>query len=227
MICLGIDTSGETLSVGLSSEGEILGDRIYRGERFHSEMIIGEIDALLRDKGIGFKEVSLIAASAGPGRYTALRVGMATAKGLALARGVPLVRVSALEALAYGLLPCEGPVCTLLDARRRLVYYARFNAVEEQMQRVEEDQALSYQSASDAIPGGALLTGDGIHLIQPLLEDKGVTFFTRHSMIHGGNVAKLGEAAFDKTRRDELYEGPTYIREVEIHNKVPMTTPNR
>jgi len=190
-------------------------------------MIIGEIDALLRDKGIGLEKVTLIAASAGPGRYTALRVGMATAKGLALARGIPLVRVSALEALAYGLLPCEGPVCTLLDARRRLVYYARFDAEGEQMQRIEEDQALTYQSASDAIPGGALLTGDGIHLIQPFLEKKGVAFFTRHSIIHGGNVAKLGEAIFDRTRRDELYEGPTYIREVEIHKKVTMTTPNR
>lgn len=218
MLCLGIDTSGETLSVGLSSGGKILGERIYHGDRPHSVMLIAEMETLLKGTDVHLDRVTLIAATAGPGRYTALRVGMATAKGIAMARGVPMIRVSTLEVLARGVLPHEGSICTILDARRRLVYFARFEAAGAELRRVENDQALSYGVVASLVPEGALLTGDGVSLLMPSLRERGVTVSSRQGMIHGGHVAGLGEAIYGASSRSELYEGPTYIRKVEIHN---------
>ncbi len=217
MICLGLDTSGVTLSVGVSSHGKILGERTTSGENPHSVMILSEIGALLHETGLEVKDVSLIAVSGGPGRYTALRVGMATAKGLAFSRGIPLVRVSALEAMAASLLLYEGNIVPVMDARRQLVYFAVFKANGEGMVRSVEDQALSYRDAADMIPDQSILTGDGVSLVLPFLSERGVTFETRPCMIRGGIVANMGETRYAREMRNEIYEGPTYIRKVEVH----------
>ena len=129
-----------------------------------------------------------------------------------------MMRVSSLEVLARGLLPHKGPICTVLDARRRLVYFARFEATGADLRRIENDQALSYNVAASLVPEGALLTGNGVPFIMPGLRERGVTVPSHQGMIQGGHVAGLGEVIYGASPRNELYEGPTYIRKVEIHN---------
>jgi tRNA threonylcarbamoyladenosine biosynthesis protein TsaB len=217
MACLGIDTSGETLSVGASSNGEVLGERLTKGEKPHSVMILPEIEALLRDVGMDVSDLNLIAVTGGPGRYTALRVGMATAKGLAYTLKIPMIRVSTLEALANSLLPYDGFIAPLLDARRRLIYLAIFEANQESLKRIEADQSQSYATAANMIPKGAFLTGDGVPLVASFLKERGVTFASQACMIHGGIVARLGEAAFSLNGTNDILEGPSYIRKVEVY----------
>ncbi len=217
MICLGIDTSGETLNVGIYVDGAILGERTSAGESPHSVMILPEIEALCREAAVAPSRVTLIAVTGGPGRYTALRVGMATAKGLALAWGVPMTRVSALEAMAVSLSLAEGTLVPVLDARRRLVYTAVFEVRDNRIRRIEADQALPYEAAAFRVPDGTILTGDGVSLIEPFLREAGIGYETRTGVIRGGVVAKLGAEAFGASGADELLEGPTYIRKVETH----------
>ena len=225
MVCLGIDTSGETLSVGLSDGGRVLGERTTPGERPHSVVILGEIEALLAEAEIARPEVFLVSVTGGPGRYTALRVGMATAKGLAFAWKIPMIRVSTLEAMACSLTVGSGTVVPVLDARRRLVYAAIFEGREGKVTRVAEDRALSYADAAAEIPDGALLVGDGVPLVEPFLREKGVTFETRPCMIRGGVVAMLGKRAFASRGYDEILEGPTYIRTVEVQGSGVRNNP--
>jgi len=218
MVCLGIDTSGETLSVGISLDQKIIGERICEGKEPHSTRLIHEMETLLKETGIERDQLNLIAISGGPGRYTALRVGMATAKGIAMAKEIPLVFVSTFQALACSQLPHEGPLCVVLDARRKLVYMATFEARGDVLKGNEEGQALSYDQAADHVPKEALLTGDGVPLIQPLLQNQGKQCRFQHGVIHGGDVARLGEITFVKKPRNDLDGGPIYIRKVEIHN---------
>ncbi len=221
MVCLGIDTSGKNLSVGLSERGIVLGERAYQGPHPHSVVLIDEIEALFAETSVNLNQVSLIAVSAGPGRYTALRVGMATAKAVALAKGIPLVRVSTLEAMARSALPTPvKTLCPVLDAHRHLVYFARFRVDGETLIRLEEDQALPYEVAASLIPleTPTLILGDGGPLILSVMERGKGILDVQTGMIRGGEVARLGEDTFRDQARNELYEGPAYVRKVEIHN---------
>ncbi len=219
MTCLGIDTSGESLSVGLSSKGRVLGERFYKGDQPYSVMLIREIEAMLKETGMGLDKITLVATAAGPGRYTALRVGFATAKGIAMARGIPLVRVSSLEVLSRSMLPYDGTICPVVDARRRLVYFARFKATGGSLQRIEGDQALTYETAALRIPEKALLTGNGVPFVLPYLRERPQQISVREGVIHGGEVARLGEKILSEHSQNDLYEGPFYVREVEIQNQ--------
>ncbi len=218
MVCLGIDTSGETLSVGLSDRGKVLGQRVYQEGDPHSVVLIDEIEAMLEETGVALDEISLIAVSGGPGRYTALRVGMATGKGIAMSKEIPLVRVSTLEALAWSILPAEGTLYVVMDARRKLVYYARFEVRKDKLFRIDVDQALPYPEAAAFVSDGAGVTGDGVSLILPELEKRGISVKILPGLIHGGVVACLGEEIFSRDGRNELFDGPAYIRQVEVHN---------
>ena len=218
MVSLGIDTSGKTLGVGICENQEILGERLYEGEAPHSVQLIREIGALFDETGVTLEDVTLVAVTGGPGRYTALRVGMATAKGITMARDIPLVRISTLQVMASSNLPFEGCICTILDARRQLVYFARFNGGGDTLVSSVSDQALSYEKAASLCPNGALLTGDGVSLIQPWLKEQKKRCLIRLGIIRGGEVARLGELAFAEGARNDIEEGPIYIRKVEIHN---------
>jgi len=217
MGCLGIDTTGEALSVAFCENGEVMGEEFYQGELPHSTKVLAMLDALFDSLNIKREAVSCLAVTAGPGRYTALRVGMATAKGIAFALNIPMVRVSALKALACSSLPCRGPVVTVLDARRHLVYIARFLTDGDTLERETEDQAVAYSDAASIIPEAALLLGDGSDLIIPFLEEEKRNFCKKEAFVHAKWVALLGEMKFKKDRnRDEVYEGPAYIRKVEV-----------
>ena len=82
------------------------------------------IDEVVKMTETNLKELDAIAISAGPGSFTGLRIGSATAKGLCLALDKPLVEVSTLEAMAFGCGPYNGLICPMIDARRRQVYTA-------------------------------------------------------------------------------------------------------
>ena len=89
------------------------------------------IDEVVKMTETNLKELDAIAISAGPGSFTGLRIGSATAKGLCLALDKPLVEVSTLEAMAFGCGPYNGLICPMIDARRRQVYTALYRFDEE------------------------------------------------------------------------------------------------
>ncbi|MDI3279958.1 MAG: tRNA (adenosine(37)-N6)-threonylcarbamoyltransferase complex dimerization subunit type 1 TsaB, partial [Bacillota bacterium] len=97
-------------------------------QRTHSERLMPALVRLLAEAGVEPKELDLIAVSIGPGSFTGLRIGVATAKGLAYALRKPLVAVGSLDALAYGASLGCGYICPLIDARRGRVYTALYRS---------------------------------------------------------------------------------------------------
>jgi tRNA threonylcarbamoyladenosine biosynthesis protein TsaB len=113
MLILAFDTATDVATSALVDDGEVLGERVSR-----AQTLLEDVDALLRQGGASPHSVDAVAVGIGPGSFTGVRVGLATARGLALALDVPVAGVSTLDALAAGA-PGAIPV---IDARRREVF---------------------------------------------------------------------------------------------------------
>jgi tRNA threonylcarbamoyladenosine biosynthesis protein TsaB len=113
MLILAFDTATDVATSALVSDGEVLGERTSR-----AVSLLEDVDALLRQAGARTADVDALAVGIGPGSFTGVRVGLATARGLALALGIPVAGVSTLDALARGA-PGAVPV---VDARRREIF---------------------------------------------------------------------------------------------------------
>ena len=113
MLILAFDTATDVATSALVSDGEVVGERTSR-----AVTVLEDIDALLRQAGAHTRELDGIAVGIGPGSFTGIRIGLATARGLALALGVPVAGVSTLDALAAGT-PEAMPV---IDAKRGEVF---------------------------------------------------------------------------------------------------------
>src|SRR6266536_3979258 len=117
MLILAFDTAPDVATSALVSDGEVLGERTSR-----AVTLLEDVDALLRQAGAHTRELDGIAVGIGPGSFTGIRIGLSTARGLALALGDPVAGVSTLDALAAGA-PGAVPV---VDARRREVFVLQY-----------------------------------------------------------------------------------------------------
>lgn len=125
MLLLAIDTSTETGAVALRNEHGLIGSLTVNVDLTHSEGLMPAIDALLRRAGLAIERVEAVACASGPGSFTGLRVGMAAAQGLAIARDLPCAALPSLEVFAWSMPFASHRLCPLTPARKGWVY-ARF-----------------------------------------------------------------------------------------------------
>lgn len=126
MKILALDTSTDVASVAVLSEERLICENMVNYQRKHSEKLIPTLNLMMENSGLSYADIDYFAATVGPGSFTGLRIGLATAKGLAQAADKPIIPVSTLEALAYNLLYSKGLICPMLDARREQIYTALF-----------------------------------------------------------------------------------------------------
>nr|WP_295885678.1 tRNA (adenosine(37)-N6)-threonylcarbamoyltransferase complex dimerization subunit type 1 TsaB [uncultured Devosia sp.] len=122
-ITLAIDTAAPRLQLALllgDGRTDISVDEIATG---HAELIFGRIADLLERNGLGYADLGRVVTTTGPGSFTGLRIGLSAARGIGLARGIPVVGVSSLVALSLG---AAGPATVLLDAKRGEAYFQTF-----------------------------------------------------------------------------------------------------
>jgi tRNA threonylcarbamoyladenosine biosynthesis protein TsaB len=149
---LSIDTAGPSLGLGLAGPaGQVLAVRrdIATG---HAEIVFGEIAALLAEAGLAIGDIGRLVATTGPGSFTGVRIGLAAGRGLALARGLPVIGVPSLVAASLSV-AAQGPFTLAKDARRGEFYMQEF----EGAGRPVGDVALV---PADSVPAAALTPGD-------------------------------------------------------------------
>ena len=122
MKILGLDSSGLVASVAVVEDEELRGEYTINYKKTHSQTLLPMLDEVAKMIELDLETIDAIAVSGGPGSFTGLRIGSATAKGLGLALQKPLVHVPTVDALAYNLVGHRDMVCPLMDARRQQTY---------------------------------------------------------------------------------------------------------
>jgi tRNA threonylcarbamoyladenosine biosynthesis protein TsaB len=155
MIALGLDTSCATGSMGLFDDAGRIAPRSVPSPPVHSRRLLDTLGRALREAGARIKDLGVVAVACGPGSFTGLRVGMATARGLGLAIGCPVVGFSTLETMAIAGAPPGGSrVTVLMDAGRGQVYRGQYS--------VAAGAAAAGGPASLLLPEAAVAIGEAL-----------------------------------------------------------------
>ena len=164
MTILAFETSAKAASVALCREGVLLGESYQNTGLTHSQTLLSMAESLMASCGVTPVEIDAVAAAAGPGSFTGVRIGVAAAKGFAWGREIPCVGVSTLAAMAVGFGAWQGYVCPVMDARRSQVYNALFRVDCGKYTRIREDRAISLQELGEDVKNlsePVFLVGDG------------------------------------------------------------------
>jgi tRNA threonylcarbamoyladenosine biosynthesis protein TsaB len=164
VLILGIETATEQVSVAIGGHEGVLGlFEVCRGRR-HAETLAPAIQFVCAQAEIDLDEISVIAVDVGPGLFTGMRVGLATAKALAQALRVPMIGMSSLDLLAFPLRHGVRTVAAVIDARRGELFYAFYRPVPGGVQRVGEPSCGNVEDLiGDVMARGddVLMVGDG------------------------------------------------------------------
>ncbi len=158
----------------------------------HSQSLVPMMDEIRRMVELDLSQVDALAVTAGPGSFTGLRIGAATAKGAALAMGCPIIPVPTVDAIAYGLWGAEGLVCPIMDARRHQVYTGLYCFAGEDMETLEPqlvtDLPVILERAAELMRAQGLhtltLAGDGV----PVYREEVLAFYDRLRAEQGQDV---------------------------------------
>ena len=143
MKMLVLESSGLVASVALMEEDKMVCEFTMNHKKTHSQTLLPMVDEMVKITGYDIKELDAIAISKGPGSFTGLRIGSATAKGLSQALNIPVVAVSSLEGLAANLYGTGDIICPIMDARRSQVYTGLFQYEGERLVAKMEDTAIA------------------------------------------------------------------------------------
>ncbi len=171
---LALDTAAEACSAAVWRDGAVAAHRLVRQQRGHAETLMPMIVDVMGEAAVTYDTLTAIAVTAGPGTFTGLRIGVAAARGLALASRKPLVPISTLEAIAGAaidqeLVPadCDRGLMAAMDARRGQVYAQVFDCAGTML---SEAAALAAPAAAALCTGGvAAVVGSGAHLLVPFM----------------------------------------------------------
>ncbi len=181
MLVLGIEASARVAGAALYADGVIVSEEMQNGPLTHSETLMSMVEHVLRQNDVKPSALSAIALTVGPGSFTGLRIGAATAKGLALPWNTPVAPVSTLLSVAANMGPTNRLVIPMMDARRHQVYGACYRYEEGRWRTVVSPAACAPEELARRIgpaEEGCILAGDGAALYEE----------TMRSVLGGGVV---------------------------------------
>ena len=180
MKILGIDSSGLVATVAIQSDDILVGEYTIHNKKTHSQTLLPMIQDMLRMAEVPVEELDAIAVAAGPGSFTGLRIGAATAKGLGQALNIPLVAVPSLEGLAYNLAGADALVCPIMDARRNQAYYGIYDVSGEMPVVVAEQDAAPIDTVLQKVRETGreiIFVGDGVPVFaNRIAEEEGLAY---------------------------------------------------
>ena len=175
MKILGIDSSGLVAGVAIEEDGKLISEYMIRNKLTHSQTLLPMIDEMMATSKTPKEEIEAIAISEGPGSFTGLRIGAATAKGLAYGLGIPVIPVSSLLGLAFNLRPAGGVVCSIMDARRSEVYYGVYEYPEMIPQKLCDEGAAPIADLLERLlelNKRVIFVGDGVPVFCDTIREK-------------------------------------------------------
>ena len=165
MKILAIEASSLVASVAIINDDVITAEYTINNKITHSETLLPMIDEICRMTDTDVNTLDAIAVSGGPGSFTGLRIGSATAKGLALALDIPIVHVPTLDAMAYNVYGTDMIICPIMDARRGQVYTGIYSFDGDNLNVHLENSAMPIEELVDrlkSIGRKTIFLGDGV-----------------------------------------------------------------
>lgn len=226
MKILALDSSGLVASVAVvehdGTNGNLLAEYTVNYKKTHSQTLLPMLDEIGRMIELDLNSIDAIAVAAGPGSFTGLRIGSATAKGLGLALDKPLVHVPTVDALAYNLYGTDRVICPLMDARRNQVYTGIYEFKQEELSVIEPQMAVGIEAIAEklrALGRPVIFLGDGVPVFREALTERLMTgmdfsFAPAHlNKQRAGAVAALAVSYVQAGRTETAAEHkPDYLR---------------
>lgn len=217
---LAIDTSSMVASAAVLDDDKVLGEITYNYKKQHSTILIPMIDSLLSSLGLEVSQMDCIACASGPGSFTGLRIGAATAKGLCHGAGKPIVGIPTLDGLAFNMAYAAGIICPCMDALHDNVYTAIYRWQGDRLFKIEDYMALSLKELSERLSiynEKVVFLGDGIFVyrdkITELLGEKAVFAPVHMNMQRASSIGALALERYKRGDTDDyLTFAPFYLR---------------
>lgn len=220
MKILGLDSSGLVASVAIVEDNDLRGEYTVNYKKTHSQTLLPMLDEVAKMIDLDLHTIDAIAVAGGPGSFTGLRIGSATAKGLGLALECPIINVPTVDALAYNLVGHRDMVCPLMDARRNQAYTGLYSFDGNEMHTIKEQCAVGIEEIIEAVneQGKAVVfLGDGVPVFKEYIAENckvPYTFAPAHmNKQRAGAVAALGMISYEKGQYESAAEHkPDYLR---------------
>ena len=211
MRILGIECTASPVSCAVFEDSRIKAEYFLNLKTTHSQTLLPMVESVLKLSGIGIGDIDVIAATAGPGSFTGVRIGISAVKGLAFAQNTPCVPISTLEAMAYGLMGCDGIVCACMDARCNQVYNAIFEVKDGVVSRFCFDRALMIEELYAEIEKiyeknrekTIFIVGDGADLFYNSIKDRDVPVCLAPEHLKWQRASGVCMAALSKAQNGE------------------------
>ena len=225
MKLLALDSSGLVASVAVLENDGLLAEYSVNYKKTHSQTLLPMLDEVMRMLGIPKRELDAVAVAKGPGSFTGLRIGAATAKGLGLALQIPLVPVETVDALAYNLYDAKGLICPMLDARRAQVYTGIYRFENHRLTTIQPQRPEAAEQLVDelnALGEPVTVLGDGADVCEELLnEHLQVPWSKAPAHLQKQRAASVGALAMERlcggtgARRQGLVLHPEFLADPE------------
>lgn len=220
MKLLVLDSSGLVASVAVMEEETLIGEYTINHKKTHSQTLLPMLDEIVKMTEVDLNEIDAIAIAKGPGSFTGLRIGSATAKGLGLVLDKPIVSVPTVDAIAYNLYDTKAYICPIMDARRNQVYTGIYCWEDEEFKVVEEQCARSIEETIEALNQlgqPIVFLGDGVPVFRETIKENiqvPVSFSPAHlSRQRAGAVGALAMEYYKQGKIESAREhGPEYLR---------------
>lgn len=220
MKILALDSSGLTASVAVVEDEILTAEYTINYKKTHSQTLLPMLDEVAKQTELELETVDYIAVAAGPGSFTGLRIGSATAKGLGLALKKPLVHIPTVDALAYNCYGTDKIICPLMDARRNQVYTGLYEFVGQEFKVIKEQCAVAIEEILEEVNSlgkEVIFLGDGVPVYEETIREKiGVNYIFAPAHMNrqrAGAVAVLAQAYIKEGKTETAAEHmPDYLR---------------
>ncbi len=225
---LALDTSTETASITLARDAQVLAELTWRCGQNHSVELLPNLRYLLNQTGLSLESVRGVIVARGPGSFNGLRVGISTAKGLALSRGIPIVGISTLEATAYQQAATGLPTCPIFNAGRGEIATAIYQKQGAKWHQLVAEHITTMDNLCSRITTKTIFCGELspsiIGELQKQLKRKAIIPSSAARLRRAGFLAELGTQRLQAGDYDNLATlQPLYLRRPSItqpkHNK--------
>jgi tRNA threonylcarbamoyladenosine biosynthesis protein TsaB len=172
MLILGIETATMTGGVALLDEKRLISEYTLNVRTTHTARLMPALDQILKDSSVDKSEIDGVAISMGPGSFTGLRIGLATAKGLALGLDIPLLGVPTLDALARNIPFARYQICPVLDAKKKEVYTSLFRYEDDSLVRLAPYQVIPPIDLVNQIHEKTIFVGDAVDVYRGFISER-------------------------------------------------------